>query len=92
MVERALAAVATITSTVYETTYTVTSTSVVLAQPTTTVETYYLGVDRTVTAPAQTVCDVSAAQTLTVVSVQPQVTETKVSVVTTNTYATLWVG
>jgi len=87
-----MAAVAAITSTVYETTYTVTSTSVVLAQPTTTIETYYVGVSRTVTAPAQTVCDVSAAQTLTIVSMQPQVTETRVAVVTSNTYATVWVG
>jgi hypothetical protein len=44
------------------------------------------------TAPAQTVCDVSAAQTLTVVSMQPQVTETKVTVVTTSTWDTVWVG
>lgn len=92
IVEREIAAVAAITSTVYETTYTVTSTSVILAQPTTTVETYYLGISQTVTAPAQTVCDVSAAQTLTVLSVQPQATETRVAVVTTNTFATVWVG
>lgn len=55
-------------------------------------ETYYLGVSQTVIAPAQTVCDVSAAKTLTVVSVQPQVTKTKVTVVTSNTIATVWVG
>ncbi|KAJ9138323.1 hypothetical protein NKR19_g7884, partial [Coniochaeta hoffmannii] len=92
VVARDMAAVAAITSTVYETTYTVTSTSVVLAQPTTTIETYYVGVSRTLTAPAQTVCDLSAAQTLTIVSMQPQVTETRVAVVTSNTYATVWVG
>ncbi|KAK1761967.1 hypothetical protein QBC33DRAFT_502058, partial [Phialemonium atrogriseum] len=84
-------AVVVVTSTVYDT-HTVTSTSVVTAKATTTVETSYVSVLKTITAPAQTVCDADPGDAITVVSLLPQETETDVSYITVQTVVTQWVG
>ncbi|KAK3686115.1 hypothetical protein B0T22DRAFT_483020 [Podospora appendiculata] len=90
---REVANAAAITSTIFETTYTVTSTETILAPaPTTVTETAYDGVTRTFIPPAQTVCDQPDLVTLTVLSAQPTQTEYDVSLVTIHTINTVWVG
>ncbi|KAK3328557.1 hypothetical protein B0T19DRAFT_476142 [Cercophora scortea] len=89
---REVAKAAAITSTIFETTYTVTSTETLLAPaPTTVTETAYDGVTRTFIPPAQTVCDQPDLVTLTVLSAQPTQTEYDVSLVTIHTIDTVWV-
>ncbi|KAH8882242.1 hypothetical protein GQ53DRAFT_831589 [Thozetella sp. PMI_491] len=85
------AAVAAITSTFVETTYTVTSTSTILAKQETDTETVWHDVTRTYTRPAQTVCDKNSGGTLTVMSLLPDSTEVQVDYVTYTVENTIYV-
>ncbi|KAK3326200.1 hypothetical protein B0H66DRAFT_617092 [Apodospora peruviana] len=82
---------AAITSTVFATT-TITSTSTILAQPRTSLETVYASVTETFTPPTQTVCDQPQLATVTVYTAQPTQTRYDVDHITVSTWATVWVG
>ncbi|KAK3940466.1 hypothetical protein QBC46DRAFT_260976 [Diplogelasinospora grovesii] len=87
---RALARVADMTSTIAETTYTVTSTIMEVATPATTTEVDYYLTTSTYTPPAQTVCD--AGETVTYYYQGPPQTDYEVQYVTYDTWVTVYIG
>ncbi|KAK1835888.1 hypothetical protein QBC39DRAFT_339873, partial [Podospora conica] len=72
--KRAMAAGAALTSTVLQTTYTVTRTTAVIVPGTTAVELAYAIVTKTFVPPAQTVCDEPDIATVTRFEQEPQQT------------------
>ncbi|KAK3381116.1 hypothetical protein B0H63DRAFT_545490 [Podospora didyma] len=87
---RGVAKMADYTSTVTETTYTVTSTVVELVEGDTVTETSHYITTTTFFPPAQTVCE--AEDTVTLYYQGPPHTDYEVNYVTYYTFATVWVG
>ncbi|KAK5656877.1 hypothetical protein OQA88_4427 [Cercophora sp. LCS_1] len=90
--ERGIVRVAAITTTILQTTYTVTQTTTKIVPARTAIETVYDVVTRTFIPPAQTVCNEPDIPTITVFRAEPTQTIYNVQYVTLRTQVTVWVG